>query len=297
MDESGRLPVWQGMRVCTTPTACTPIQTETWNGTTGFAYGAWADVLPGVPVPDSVEWYATVDTEQGDDRAPDAGNATSPAMASPRSSHLTIVPLAPRRWNATGNSFDAYGTLRLDSPTTGPHVRRYVTLRRPTGAWMSGTDNFNPRGGCLATGCPDWTTSFSTDRNATVVASFDGDGFAASSNRPSVKVLVTAWVTLNQPPTRTVTRGTAVYLTGVVRPKVRADEKMLVQVRNGGAGAPWRTFAEPQIEDRGTDTGYWVTWRPTVTGTATFRAVWTHGTTADGGIANGISNYTTITVT
>lgn len=295
MDESTRYPTWQGMRVCTTPTACTPVQTELWNGTTGFAYGAWADVLPGVAIPGSIDWYATLDTGQGDDRVPDAGNATSDAMASPRSTHLTIAPLAPRRWVPTGNHFDAHGTLRLDSPT-GPHARRYVTLRRPNGDWMSGTDNFNPRGGCLASGCHDWTTSFSTSRNATVVASFDGDGFLAASNRPSRKVLITAWVTLNQPPTRTVTRGTVVHVDGVVRPKA-VGTSVTIQVRNGGAGAPWRTFAVVPLAESGADTYYATRWRPTVTGTATFRTVWAAGTTADGGIANGISNYTTITVT
>lgn len=296
MDETTRFPTWMGMSVCTTATACTPIQTEQWDGTTGFAHGAWADVLPGVTIPESIDWYATVDTPEGDDRAPDAGNATSYAMASPRSSHLTIAPIPPARYYPLGTSFEAYGTLRLDSPT-GPPVTRYVTLRRPDGSWMSGTDNFNPRGGCDPRACPGWRTFFSTTRNATVVASYDGDGFVAASNRPSAKALVTAWVTLNQPTARTVSRGTQVVLSGVVRPKVPQGQTMLVQVRNGGAGAPWRTFAEPRTETRYGESAYSVTWRPTVTGTATFRVVWTHGTTADGDVADGISNYTTITVT
>jgi hypothetical protein len=290
----GKYQQWLPMEVCTAPTACRTIKDTTWYGVEATGYGSWAGTLPGVPIPDTIEWYATVTTDAGTvDRVPDAGSATSNVMPVTRPSHLTVRPIPTVRWAAYGNPLSACGELRLDS-ATGPRYHRLVTLRHTDGTRIEPQSDreLNPQGQA----CGSWLTTFSTKRNVTVVATFDGDGFTAPSTA-TTKVLVSAVVSLDLPATRTVPRGTYIQFHGVVRPKAVPGETVTIQVRNGGAGAPWRTYATPKLEDWGADTAYYSGWRPTVTGTATFRTVWTHGTTADGGVTNGISNYATITVT
>jgi hypothetical protein len=319
MTDVGRTSTWSGFYLC--QQASCPVDTvsyphvpsgtrmagsdwfDDWDdpamsGREAYAYGAWSWLIGNQAVPSTIDYYVTLHQASADlDRAPNTGTATSTMLAVTRASAVVPAPVTTLTYASGGVYPVVRGLLHYDS-STGPRLpNRLVTLFTPTTIervaeqYYGGVDY---DAGAICPGCGEFATAAHVTRNTSFVPNFEGDGFTDfAASPPTVKALVRALVTLNRPSSSTMGRGTSVSFTGVVRP-AQPGTNVVVQARSGGAGQPWRTWRTLALH--GTDTAYSTTWTPTTAGTTTFRVVWLSGSTADGDVVNGISNYTTITV-
>ncbi len=312
--DEGKASTWSGFRLCHDVTCDPPsgypytppgtrlagsdyyddVENDGLSGRAAFGYGGWADLLPGVTIPATIDFYVTTQYFNGTyDRAPDAGTATAERTTVTRATTVEAQPVETRRFSPYGVYPEVHGLLRYADGYALP--ARWATL------YSNGA-----RHGFQYYGGVDYDSSLALPRygyfsttarvlaNTTFQVSFDGDGVAAPSPRPSVKALVSALVTLDLPAKGSVRLGGTVRFHGVVRP-AQPSTNVVVQARTGPVGSPWRTWRTvPLVDDP--DTYYQFTWRPTNTGTTTFRVVWLSGSTEDGDVVNGMSNYTTITV-
>jgi hypothetical protein len=274
------------------------------SGRSSFGYGSWADnPTPGAPITGraSIDWYATVSlypSGQPRDRAPNSGVATSAKTTTPAATVVAVDDPGPNPIRA----FDQRADLGTLTKGGSPFPNRYVNLQYAQGGTFApgqtlGFDDNTDLQELATDADGTWAIAYAPARNTTVRPYYMGDGLSASAVGASYKVLVRAWVTLDLPARKTVDRGAPVRFKGVVRPR-QPGTSVLVQIRFGGAGAPWSTFRTVPLRSGPADTFYDVTWRPAVPGTFTFRTVWKQGpnATSDGRNLTGISNYTVVTV-
>ncbi len=311
MNDAGKYAYWTGFHLCaggdcvTDPMAypITPggkplpgfdyfdnLDAPALSGRSAFGYGRWADLLPGVTIPDAIDWYAEIRNPVAAlDRAPDEGVATSGRLAVTRPSVVTVDAAATRpvTWSHGSALQEATGRLNYLVPPNHPVPNRFVTIRLPSGATRQG--HYGPLPDCPE--CGQWRTFFRVFRNTTVRASFDGDGFTDPAS-VTYRALVAAYVTLDRPASTSVRRGTPVRLRGVVRPAAR-DTSVTIQVRRSDG---WHAYRTLPLKVNNGDTYYDYTWVPVTTGTATFRTVWTAGSTAEDAICDGASRAVTISV-
>jgi len=272
------------------------LDTPALSGRSAFGYGDWSVLLPGVTIPSSIDYYVTTHKGSADlDRAPDVGTVTATPLTSTRESRVTPgpVPTAPF---FTGSTI-VTGRLTHDSASGLPLANRSASLYKPSTneraepmlwagqdfAWDVDPDN------------GEFATLTRVSSNTTFEVGFDGDGVHDPSPRATVRALVSAFVTLDLPDSLSWQRGRAVRFHGVVRPK-QPGTSVLVQARSGGPGTAWRNWRTVPLVDNA-DTYYAFTWTPLTTGRTTFRVLWLHGSSAEGDVVNGMSNYSTITVT
>jgi hypothetical protein len=265
------------------------------SGRAAFGYGGWADLLPGVTIPDTIDFYVTTygPTLQYD-RAPDVGVATAERNTVTRATHVEVAPVPTVTWQPIGVLTEVHGVLTYADGATLPN--RFATLYTPAGVrWgyqFYGGVDFDSDHAIPEIGY--FSTFAEVSANTTFDVSFDGDGIGDPSSRPTARALVSAFVSLDLPAKLSVRRGATVRFHGVVRPK-EPNTSVLVQARSGGPGTAWRSWRTVPLAT-GPDTYYQFTWTPSNTGTTTFRVLWQHGSTADGDVVNGMSNYATITV-
>ncbi len=317
MTDVGKFSLWSGFYLCDQVTC--PVDTQTFphrpagirlagsdwfdnldhpalSGRSAYAYGDWSALLPSVTIPSTIDFYVT--THQGNadvDRAPNAGTVTSTMLTSARDS--VVVPNAvPRVRFGTGAPSPVTGTLHYGTATGTVLPNRWATLYTTGGArydsqFYGGADygaDVDPYAG-------EFETSVVVPSNTTFKVGFDGDGVTNPSARPTVRALVDAFVSLDLPASMTWPRGRGVRFHGVVRPR-QLGSSVLVQARSGPPGTAWRNWRTVPLLDNA-DTYFSFTWTPSNTGTTTFRVLWLDGSSAEGDVMNGMSNYATITVT
>jgi hypothetical protein len=273
------------------------------SGRSSFGYANWADVVgPGVAIPLNIGWSVQTRLLDGEprDRLPDGAIFTVEVRHNAAATTTQVTKVGYRRVDrAFGEHADLGRLLRGGQGL----ANRFVELQFARGGVFRarqtlGVDDVG--GGTDVTEFASdaqgtWLTAYRPARNLTLRGYFPGDGFSASSVSAPYRVLVPAWVTLDLPASSTADIGHPVRFHGVVRPR-QPGTQVTIEIRRGGPGAPWSTFRRLLLVNGAADTYYDTTWRPTVRGTFTFRTVWTHGTTADGGNTNGVSGYAVVTV-
>jgi hypothetical protein len=272
------------------------LDTPSLSGRSAFGYGDWSVLLPGVTIPGSIDYYVTTHQGSADvDRAPDAGTVTATPVTTTRASYVTPDPV-PTAQFFTGSTI-VTGRLTHDSASGPVLPNRAASLYKPSTneraepmLW-AGQDfawDVDPHAG-------EFATLTRVSSNTTFEVGFDGDGVNDPSPRATVRALVSAFVTLDLPDSLSWRLGKPVRFHGVVRSR-QPGTSVLVQARSGGPGTAWRNWRTVPLLDN-VDTYYSFTWTPSNTGRTTFRVLWLHGSTADGDVVNGMSNYSTITVT
>jgi hypothetical protein len=267
------------------------------SGRSAYAFGSWATLFAGHAIPSTIDYHVTVQSGTlAVDRAPDAGEATSSRLDVTRASALTAYAVAPVTYAPNGAWPLLTGRLQYDS-VNGPTLpNRFATVFRDgvrVPEQERGGVDFDEGDVCIQ--CGGFVSSAPVTRTTTFALRFEGDGFTDPSAPVLVRAVVKAFVSLNRPANATVARNTDVRFSGVVRP-AQPGSNVLIQARSGGAGSAWRDWRTVPLQGSG-DTFYSMTWRPATAGTTTFRVLWLHGSGADGAVANGISNYATVTVT
>ena len=323
LQDVGRYETWSGFRVCAAascpvdadPNAggpagsrlddigfgYVPLDDNCWNGdpdcvpaaeqppTSPFAYGAWAQHLPGTSLPASITWWAEVRQRTAPDtfgaqldRAPQVGTATSAQLPDGRPTTITVTPGPAPTWSAGisgAQRFDA-GFLRTDGSPLGDRLVTIAPGARP--------DHHRERSG----GDGAWQTSYVLPGNAVARATFPGDGVHAAGTSPLYHAYVRAFVSLDLP--AQVRLGSPVELRGVVRPRgVRGVE---VLVKPDAPGYAWTLLRTAPLVAGRTDTYYRVPWTPRARGRYVLVTRWRYGTTDDGGVLNGQSAYRRVTV-
>lgn len=254
-----------------------------------FAYGAWAQHLPGVAVPSTVSWWAEVRQRTAPDtfgsqldRVPQAGTATSAQLPSGRPTTIAVTPGSPPIWDVgiSGAQRVDSGTLRTGSGALPDRLLTVAGGRAPS--------QYRVR--TRSDGA--WSTTYQLAGNTVARATFAGDGVNAAAMSAPYHAYVRAFVSLDVP--AQLRLGTPVDLRGVVRPRGTGDVEVLVKPDQPGYA--WWLLRRANLVAGRTDTYYRVPWTPRTRGRYVLVTRWRHGTTDDGGVLNGQSAYRRVTV-